>query len=156
MGLEMVADRLRPFLNDTRNQSLFIGSGHPDLGNTHSKISMEAAVRNSQKDGSYSSTLAKSLLVFIYTEWDEVFRRDIAAEMGVKVGQVSCDLMGDLRHVRHWIIHNKSRIDGNVSKIKVIEWGLLEGRELSVSSEKFANLIDLINRMNVVIRKAHA
>ena len=121
----MVADKFRSQLDGDPNQSLFIGTGHPDKGNVHSEVQMAEAVKNSQKDGPFSDAVAKSLLVSIYSEWDELFRHRFAAEVGAKAEDVSCDLMGDLRWVRHWIVHNKYRIDNNCSKYPPAKPGAL-------------------------------
>ncbi len=126
-GLEMVAGKFHSQLNGDSNQSLFIGSSHPYEGNVHSKVRMAEVVKNSEKDGPFSDTLAKSLLVLIYCEWDELFRHRFAAEVGTKAENVSCDLMGDLRWVRHWIVHNKYRIDRNCNKIKILSGSSTKG-----------------------------
>jgi hypothetical protein len=49
--------------------------------------------------------------------------------------------MGDVRIVRHRIVHNKSYIDENYEKMKVLDWPLAEGSELKLSDEKFSDLI---------------
>jgi hypothetical protein len=149
-GLWNVADRLRPLI--TGDEDLVTGTGHPDDGKAHSKMNMSEAVKNSERGGSFSDIVAKSLLVLIYSEWDELFRHRVAAEVGAPAMDVSSDLMGDLRLVRHWIVHNKSRIDSKCKKMKVLKWALSEGDELNVTDVMFADFIDSVNAMSVAIR----
>ncbi|MBD2612334.1 MAG: hypothetical protein RMY62_023595 [Nostoc sp. ZfuVER08] len=136
---------------DNEDQKLFIGSGHPDEAKPHSQIRMRDALLYSEKDGVFSDTIAKSIIVAIYSEWDEMYRQKIADEVGVEAKNLASDLMGDLRHVRNWIVHNKSVVDKNHKKIKILPWQLHQGEELKVSSEMFSSLIDAINVMQVAV-----
>ncbi len=151
MGLQSIADKFRSNIIDRQDQKLFIGSGHPDKGQTHSQIKLKDAVRFSEKDGEFSDTIAKSIIVSIYSEWDELYRHKVAVEAAVGAKNVTCDLMGDLRFVRHWIIHKKSVIDKDCTRIKILPWRLSQGEQLKVSSEMFSNLIDKINVMQVAV-----
>ncbi len=152
MGLQSVADKLRPGIVEGQNQSLFIGSGHPDHGKAHSKVKLEDAVLSSAKDGIFSDTIAKSIIVAIYSEWEELYRHKVAEEAGAEAKNITSDLMGNLRFVRHWIVHNKSVVDKNCAKIKVLSWQLQEGHELKVTSDMFSTLIDNINAMTVAVQ----
>ena len=151
MGLQNIADQFRDHIVESQDQNLFIGSGHPDENKPQSRISLKEAVIFSEKDGVFSDTLAKSIILAIYTEWDETYRQKIAAEEGVEAKNVMCDLMGDLRFVRHWIVHNKSIVDKNYTKFKILRWHLHQGQELKVSNEMFSGIIDCINTMTVAI-----
>ena len=153
-GLQHVAENLRPHIVEQQNQSLFIGSGHPNEAKPHSQIKMKDALLYSKKDGIFSDTIAKSIIVAIYSEWDEMYRQKIANEVGVETKSITSDLMGDIRHVRNWIVHNKSLVDKNHAKIKILSWQLHEGQELKVSSEMFSILIDEVNVMQVAVKTA--
>jgi hypothetical protein len=111
MGLHNIANTFRSRIVEGQNPSLFIGSGHPDEDKTHSRILLRDAIQFSEQDGVFADTLAKAIIISIYTEWDETYRQKIAAEIGVKAKDIACDLMGDLRIVRHWVIHNKSFVE---------------------------------------------
>jgi hypothetical protein len=151
MGLQNIADQFRPRIIESQDQSLFIGSGHPSENKTQSRIRLKEAVMYSEKDGVFSDTLAKSMIIAIYTEWDETFRQKIGAEVGVESKHVMCDLMGDLRFIRHWLVHNKSIVDKNYTKFKVLHWHLQQGQKLKVSNEMFSEIIDCVNVMAVKI-----
>ncbi|MDB9510120.1 hypothetical protein PN499_02715 [Kamptonema animale CS-326] len=152
MGLENIADTFRQSIVEDEDPDLFLVSGNPNENKPHSQIKLKKALMYSQRDGRFSDTLSKSMIVAIYTEWDEVFRQRIAAELESEAKNVMCDLMGDLRFVRHWIVHNKSTVDKNHTKIKVLPWHLHQGQELKVSSQMFSDIINCVNFMSVKIR----
>jgi hypothetical protein len=62
---------------------------------------------------------------------------------------VRSDLMGDLRLIRHCIVHNKSVITSEPEKLKDLKWQLAPG-ELRITYDMFSGLIDQINRMQVL------
>jgi hypothetical protein len=153
LGLQNTANQFRYQINENPKQSLFIGSGHPNENKTQSQIRLKDAVMYSEKDGLFSDILAKSIIVTIYTEWDEVYRPKIAAEVETETKNVMCDLMGDLRFIRHCLIHKKSIVDKNCTKFKILTWSLYADQELKVSEEMFAEFIDCINTMVVKINQ---
>jgi len=60
-----------------------------------------------------------SIIVFLFTYWDEQVRPQIAAVRGVKQQDVKVDALGDLRIIRHAIIHNKGVLTaGEHAKLK--------------------------------------
>lgn len=137
--------QLRPELTGSPNQSLFMGGGPPGEGNVHSRVRMQDAVLYSEKDGEYADRIAKAMFVTLYSEWDEHYRHMIAKELGVAAGQVKSDLMGDVRHVRNWIVHNKSVADEKRHKIKVLPWQLGPG-EFKITAERFAAFMIIVNQ----------
>lgn len=117
-------------------------------------MKMPVVVAHSEKNGAFTDILAKTLIVLMYTEWDELHRHNMAQELGVKAGDLKSDLMGDLRHVRHWIVHNKSRVDAKCKAIKLLPWSLSEGEVLNINKEQMAQLMDHINSMQVRVSDA--
>lgn len=110
---------------------------------------MRDVVNFSSKDGLYINTLAKSLMVSLYSEWDELYRHRLATGIGVEAAAIRADLMGDLRHVRNWIVHNKSVVGKN--QLKVLPWHESAGSILAVSEERFAQFMDKLNEMEVYV-----
>lgn len=142
--------RWRSQLNDDPNQALFMGAGPPDEGNVHSRVRMRDAVKYSEKDGEYADRIAKAMFVTLYAEWDERFRKMIATECDVAAKQIKSDLMGDVRLVRHWIVHNKSVVDKKRHDLKVLPWQLDTG-ELKITADRFAAFMVLVNQTEFAI-----
>lgn len=153
-GLELVADTFIPRLTGDPDQTFYIGSGHPDEGRAHSEMKMPVAVAHSEKNGAFTDIFAKALIVLMYTEWDELYRHNMAQELGVKASDLKSDLMGDLRHIRNWIVHNKSRVDAKCKAIKLLPWSLSEDEVLNINKEQMAQLMDHINSMQVRVNDA--
>ena len=57
------------------------------------------------RGGSFELAYTKAFVVFAYHTWDEVARPDIASALKVEAIDVKSDLMGEWRHLRHWVIH---------------------------------------------------
>jgi hypothetical protein len=131
------------------DQRIFIGNTPPDQGKAQSVMSAAKAVANAKRDGEFQDILGKSLLIRIYAEWDERYRAQIGQEFGVSAREVQADLMGDLRRIRHWIVHSKSLIGKDAPKVAVLPWQLEVGRDLHVTSAMFRELADCLNTMTV-------
>ncbi len=104
------------------------------------------AVLGMEKDGVFSTLITWGLITFTYSAWEN-YRAQIAKELGWKTGDVMCDLMGDVRLVRGWIVHNKSTADGRVKELKVLGWPREEG-EFEIGSEQMKELQIAINKMS--------
>ena len=133
------------------NQKIYIGHTHPDEGNAQSVMSAAKAAAGAQRDGEFPDIIAKALLIRMYAEWDERYRHQIAEEFSVEPKCVRSDLVGDLRRVRHWIVHSKSVVGADVTKICVLPWKLVEGDALRVTSAMFREFVDCINSMQVKV-----
>lgn len=146
-GLSGFANKLASDSPD-RDSRLFVGSGHPNIGHTHAMIGIGEAIDSSQTNGAFSDKIAKSFITAIYSEWDEIYRQKLALESRTDAKLLKCDLMGDIRLVRHCIVHKKSKVTDEHTKIKELKWSLSPGI-LVVTKEMFSMLIDQINQMLV-------
>jgi len=150
-GMEKHAATLPIDLQKYPNQRIYIGHTHPNEGNAQSVMSAAKAVESARRDGEFPDIIAKALLIRMYAEWNERYRPKIAEEFSVEAKDVRSDLMGDLRHVRNWIVHGKAVVGAEVTKICVLPWKLTEGSTLHVSSAMFREYADCINSMQVQI-----
>ncbi len=132
---------------------LHVGTGHPNTGTWHASIKMGEAIESSQTNGKFTDMIAKAFIVVIYSEWDELYRHRLASEAEADPSLVKCDLMGDLRLIRHCIVHNKSILEHEHEKFKELKWQLSSG-VLVVTREMFSSLIDQINQMVVRVDPA--
>lgn len=152
MGFQNVAELLRPQLTGEANQTMLVGNTPPEQGRPQATIRMQDLVAFSSKDGSFTDTLAKSLIVLLYSEWDELYRHRFAKDIAVEASAVRSDLMGDIRQIRNWIVHNKSVI-GN-KPLKVLPWQLSAGSLLTISENCFVQFMDQLNEMQVYVAGA--
>lgn len=151
-GLNKTAETFRSLLTGDPNQTMFVGSTDPAQGICQAKIKVQDLVSFSRKDGLYTDILAKSLIVSLYSEWDELYRHRLANELEVEASAIKADLMGDIRHIRNWIVHNKSIVGKN--PLKVLPWKLTEGSLLTISEKCFEQFMDELNKMDVNVALA--
>tara|TARA_A100001391_G_scaffold161013_2_gene119843 strand:+ start:572 stop:1006 length:435 start_codon:yes stop_codon:yes gene_type:complete len=131
---------------------MYVGNTDPEQGKPQAQIKMQDLVAFLSKGGLFTDTLAKSLIVLLYSEWDELYRHRLAKEIGVEATAVKADLMGDIRQIRNWIVHNKSVV-GN-KPLKVLPWQLSVGSLLTISEEHFVHFMDQLNEMQAYVADA--
>jgi hypothetical protein len=56
-------------------------------------------------DGGNEVQHACAVLIFVFTAWDDEFRPRLASAAGIAKNRITSDVMGDLRHLRHAILH---------------------------------------------------
>jgi hypothetical protein len=146
-GLEKHAKELaaRSPEPDTR---MILGTGHPDEKRWHAAMNIGEIMESSQANGVFPDRIAKSFVTAIYSEWDEVVRHRIASECGTSAKAIRSDLMGDLRLIRHCIVHKRSVVTNEHQKLKELKWQLSPG-QLTITKGMFSSLIDQINKMLV-------
>jgi len=77
-----------------------------------------------------------SIIVFMFTYWDEQIRPKIAAVRGVKPDEIRVDALGDLRIIRNRIIHNKGVLSsGDHAKLKKLASELRSDETISFSHD---------------------
>lgn len=150
-GLEDHVGKLASIAAD-HEKNLIVGTGHPDEGHWHASMKIRDIVARSQKDGIFADQIAKAFVTVMYSEWDEYYRQRAAHEIAVSAKAIQCDLMGDLRLVRNCIVHKKSVVTDEHTKLKELEWSVSPG-SLRITGEMFSKLVDQINRMVLRVAK---
>ena len=91
--------------------------------------------------------------MFAYHTWEEAVRPKIASSLKVEVKDVKSDLMGEWRHLRHWVIHtsddNKSRMFTEARNL-VRVLGLRQDEPL-LTPDMFFILMEYLDRMQVYV-----
>ena len=132
------------------NKRLSAGTKLPkvtDNANLQPSITFEELF-SCQKSGKFRELIARSLVIDIYTEWEEVRRKKIAKICGVEKNNVNADLMGDVRNIRNFLVHKKWKD----KKLKVLRWAI--GQEsFRVTGNMFEELVQKIKLMKVVVLK---
>jgi hypothetical protein len=91
-----------------------------------------------------------SIIVFLFAFWDEEIRPKIARIRGVDVREVRVDALGDLRLVRHCIVHNKGVMSAS-------EHGkLVKLQDLFGPGERIALTHDEMHKLFVAVKQAIA
>lgn len=139
-GIEAEGKKIRKTSGDKR---LWIATVD-QVGNNHkfhARMKQNDFIEKSKKNGHFSNELIKLTICAIYCLWDEVFRQRVSDVTGIKAENIVCPLMGDLRKIRHCILHHKSIIPEKGITFEKLEWSLLPGK-LEITYEMFLTLND--------------
>jgi len=90
--------------------------------------------------GENATFVGNMALVTIYSYWEDHYRAQIAQIKGITKDEIKSDVMGDIRQLRHSIIHNRGTATKEVENCKVLKW-FNEGDEVFVSEQMFLQMI---------------
>ena len=82
-------------------------------------------------------------VLIIYQYWEDYFRGEIAKQLGVKKDDILSDIMGDLRLLRHSIVHHGGIALKEIENCEVIKW-FREGDEIFINENKLKQIIFII------------
>lgn len=144
MGISAEGERFKK-QGAKKGQQIWIASDTATKAEFHARMDASDFIEKSARNGYFSNELVKSLLCMIYSLWDETYRHKIAAAANIDAGDIVAPLMGDLRKIRHCIIHNKSEISDKGINFEALNWSLTPGK-LIITENMFIELNDHIRR----------
>lgn len=153
---------LRIFWPEYRNAKFSIGTQLPDgeqapgrsvVAQTTQGAFLEAL----QPEGMFEQLQASAFVVLVYALWEENYRQKIADAAGVAKNAIACNLMGEIRHVRTWIVHDNSVAphNGRVKCPMLAQLWEFEPGELAITDEMLHSLMEQINALRVDIMHEH-
>lgn len=137
-------------LTVNKDHQSWIGRDLPNNPKFYARVNTLDCAQKCTKDGFFSNMVAKSLLCTMYSLWDEDYRHRIANATGHEAAYLQYPLMGDLRKIRHCIIHQKSIVPEGGFKFEVIKWQLKPG-SLKITLDMFLELNGLIRGKGMTI-----
>ena len=138
MGVQTSIEKL-----DTCN--ITFGKGAPWEGKSLHICTQGELKERTKRGGQDSVLMAQLFLVMIYSYWEKRFRSEIAKEQGRSVNEIKSDIMGDLKWIRHSIIHNKGVALPEIKKTRVIKWFKV-GEFIHIDEKKFDLIVDTIKK----------
>ncbi|MCC3845760.1 hypothetical protein IB288_22660 [Vibrio parahaemolyticus] len=145
MGLELSNDPHK------ETNQIWVGSDCEKNPKMHARMKTTDCIKKCEKNGTFSNEITKSLLVTMYSLWDEAYRHKIAEAVGTDAKYIECPLMGDLRKIRHIIIHHKSIVPEAGVNFEILEWQLPSGK-LEITYEMFLEFNDAVRGSGMGIR----
>lgn len=137
----------------SKQRNLWIGSDLESNQKFHAKINIQDCIEKCKEDGVFSNEIRKSLLCTMYSLWDELYRHEVAEICGVAANNLVCPLMGDLRKLRHCIIHEKSIVSEKGILFEVLGWDLPVGK-LNITKDLFLDFNDAVRGKGMNIQVA--
>lgn len=147
MGISAQGEKIKK-QGARKGQRIWIASDTATKPKFHARMDASDFIKKSAKDGYFSNELSKSLLCSIYTAWDETYRHRIAAAAGIDAKTIVAPLMGDLRKIRHCIVHDKSAISEKGMNFEVLTWSLAPGK-LMITQDMFSELNEHIRKIAI-------
>jgi hypothetical protein len=107
----------------------------PDV--IHSRIvTAENFIKENSPDGINQRQLSYSVIVFIFTYWEDEIRPNLAKAANIDVKDVKSEIMGDLRCIRNSILHTKGVFTPEWhSKLVVLKDCFPVGQRIEISYE---------------------
>lgn len=75
------------------------------------QVSLDKVMDAFSQGGEYESIYAKAFVIFVFQLWEDLARPAIAEHLGADLKTVNSDLMGEWRHLRHWLIHPSEKTE---------------------------------------------
>ena len=94
-------------------------------------------------------------LVSIYQYWEDYYRNKIAEFLGCEKSELVEPVMGDIRLLRHSIIHHGGIATKNVENCEILRW-YKEGQEIFIDKHKCEEIIFLIKKMINRLRNSNS
>jgi hypothetical protein len=97
--------------------------------------------------GSNEQHHARAIVVFLFTYWEDEIRPRLAAAKGTSVDEIKSDIMGDMRILRHAILHAKCNIRPEEHKrLRVVSSMFPPSTPIHISYEDMHRLFVLIKQ----------
>ena len=140
----------KPYASASPANRIFIGPSDPSSARATATMSLLDLHEKMKPDGDFADVLAKALLVEIYSDWDEYFRPQFATAVGADKNKVQCELLGDLRHIRNCIVHDRSVLAAKHTRLSRLRWNLAPGM-LQITQGMFSTFVEQANDIEVVV-----
>ena len=157
-GILQSRDVIKRYLNDLadKGEPLAINTYRPDgrIDSVLASLPVENIVKAVSDGGEFERLYAKAFVVFTYQIWNDLTRKQIAKALKLEdQTHVKCDLVGDLRLLRNWLIHPTKKAEQKFfGESKILSRSLgLRRNDPSLTAAMIAVLMRLLNNMKVDI-----
>lgn len=99
------------------------------------------------RSGSNEQQLCRAIIVFIFTYWDDVTRYSCAQALGVEKGDLTLPIAGDLRLLRHSMLHDRSLLSAaSYGKFEVLGRLFAASEEIIFTHAKMHEIFRLLDK----------
>jgi hypothetical protein len=110
-------------------------------------IRADAYLEANSPGGSNEQRHSRAIVVLLFTYWEDEIRPRLAAAKGTTVDEIRSDIMGDMRILRHAILHAKGIVRAAEHKrLKVVSSMFLPNMPMHISYEDMHHLFVLIKQ----------
>lgn len=140
-------------IDDLDAQQYIVTDGDPDSVDTTSfHLTTQGTLKERNKEsGTNWRFIGNMCVVVIYQFWQDHYRKEIAKSLRVEERQVACDVMGDLRHFRNSIIHNRGVAQEEIKCYEIFKW-FNPGDTIFLTREMYTEIAKQISGMRIDVK----
>lgn len=148
MGLLQLTTFLNnaPRVPENPDPQISIGVGDPNLpeSRTYASWRTSTALQQIVHDGPVDMRLGRQWLVALYAAWEHEYRPRLATAHGVNLDSVVVPMFGDLRLLRHDILHCRGMATlEHTGRCQILQWFTV-GDEINIRGEHELDLVTQI------------
>lgn len=118
----------------------------PDVIVSSTRLSSEFLEANS-RSGSNEQQMSRAIVIFVYSYWEDVTRYKCAKSLGCHKNEVRLPVLGDLRLIRHTILHDQGILSQqNHKRLEVLNEFFRPSVEVIITHDKMHNIFRLIDK----------
>lgn len=122
---------------------LIYKDGEPVSGTPLHRSTLGEVIDRCAPHGPNESFLGNMCVVSLYTFWELESRHRISEALEIPLNNVKSDLFGDLRWLRHAVLHKHGRASIEVENSKVLKW-FKSGDKIVIDRERLKQVVTQI------------
>ena len=104
------------------NLPVRFGVGAPGESTILQESTQKEFKHRNQRGGKNHITLGNLCVIHLYQYWEDYYRIELSTLLSLKKKDIISDFFGDLRLLRHSIIHHKAVAKANINNCKILQW----------------------------------
>ena len=105
------------------------------------QVGIDTVIERNTFGGQNAVFIGRMFIVSVYGFWDDHTREQLGVVLSIPKDQLKVPVMGDLRRMRHAIVHCRSRMDARAKKLEVLKW-YSEGDVVSPTRDHVGEIMD--------------
>lgn len=127
---------------------LYYGSGPPDQPGSvlHYASTQGDYKQRNAEGGSNHVFLGNMTLIAVYQYWEDQYRNELATALKRHRDQIRADVFGDIRQIRHSIVHHGGIASEKVAAARVLKW-FAAGELITIDDEKLRQAFEEMRKV---------
>ena len=126
---------------------LYVSDGNPNLPSTKIQGGWRKSVflEKAHRDGEFETMLSQQWIVLVFSLWETEYRTRLASAHHCDRNLLQYSILGDLRQLRHDILHNRGLASKeHTGKCEIMSDWFELGQTISLTSDQIATIINEI------------
>jgi hypothetical protein len=146
MGLHLAHEQMTRVAAESINPTapMLMGVGDPSEAGTvaYQSWSLNTIPDRLTDDGQVAIQLGQQWIVTVYAHWEHYFRSRFAEALGCSRDDVRVPLMGDMRHLRHDVLHHRGvATEEHTGRCEVLKDWFAAGEMILIDTKKVAQFM---------------